>query len=223
MGAILASAEEDWAAAVHMLTAMGRVMACQLRALRPRPFGLVNDVLRRPAFVGAYHQSTSAESGAPATPLGAVTSMVLCYGLPEDPQSPYLEVLTDFTNGRRDTINLRSAIGTAMAEERFRQQGAPAHLSHRHTSLRGPMGSGRLEIVVEGSARTVRTASYQNFQGLQFSYRGVTVTVTARGDWRPAHPAFSLITDLEPYLAAIESPDSEVLAAKLRALHTDHH
>jgi hypothetical protein len=212
----VASGQEDRVAAVQMMTAIGRTMASQLRALRPQPFGLVNDVLL-PAFAGSCYQSAAADSGPHASPLGAVTSMALCYGIPEDRQSPYLEVLTDFTPGHRDTVSLRSAIGRVIAAEKSRQQGVHAHLNPRHAPMRGPLGGGRLEIVVEGKARTVRTASYETFQGLQFSHPRGAVTVTARGNW-PERPAFSLVADLEPYLAAIESPDSEVVAAKLRAL-----
>jgi hypothetical protein len=42
-------------------------------------------------------------------------------------------------------------------------------------------------------------------------------TVIARGNW-PDQPAFDIVTDLEPYLTAMESPDSEAVKAKLRAL-----
>ncbi len=38
----------------------------------------------------------------------------------------------------------------------------------------------------------------------------------------PDRLAFDLITDLEPYLAAIESPDSEVVKARVRSLAGQH-
>ena len=63
----------------------------------------------------------------------------------------------------------------------------------------------------------MRTQSYEGFHGLQFNHSGLITTVMARGNW-PDQPAFDIVTDLEPYLTATESPDSEVVKAKLRAL-----
>jgi hypothetical protein len=63
----------------------------------------------------------------------------------------------------------------------------------------------------------VRTQSYESFHGLRFNHTGLIATVIARGNW-PAQPAFDVVTDLEPYLTAMESAESEVVKAKLRAL-----
>jgi len=52
---------------------------------------------------------------------------------------------------------------------------------------------------------------------MQFSHSGLVATVTSRASW-PDHPAFDLVTDLEPYLITMESPDSNVVQAKVRAL-----
>ena len=64
--------------------------------------------------------------------------------------------------------------------------------------------------------RTVRTQTYHDLHGLQFIQSGLQVTVIARASW-PDRPEFALVTDLEPYLAAMESAESEVIKAKLRA------
>jgi hypothetical protein len=210
------AAQEDWPATVRMMTAMGRMLASQVRALAPRPFGLKNDALRLPAFVASV-SAQSADAAEQPSLLGALTSMTLSYGIPEDPLSPYVQVVTDFTADHRDTVSLRYAIGEAVGRERSQQSGEPQHARPRHRPPRGPLDHGRLEIVVAGKARIVSTQSYANFHGLQFSDSGLVATVIARGSW-PDHPAFYLMTDLEPYLTAIESPDSEVVKAKLRAL-----
>jgi hypothetical protein len=211
------SVQENWTAAVRMVAGAGQRIAGQLRALEPRPFGLVNDVLRLPAYVGSHNQVLSFDSVAGLSSPGTLTSMTLCYGIPEDPLSPYLEVLTDFTPGHQDTVHLRSALGEAVGQESSRQSGGPERGCGRHQPPRGSLRSTPLDIVVAGHALTVGTQSYQGFRGLRFSHSGLTVTVIARGNW-PDHPAFELITDLEPYLTAIESPDSEVVTAKARAL-----
>jgi hypothetical protein len=207
------SAPEDWTAAVRVMTAMGHMMADQLRAHDPKPLGLVNDVVRLPAFVGSFSADGAVGSRLP----GTLTSVTLCYGIPEDPLSPYLEVLTDFTPDHGATLSLRSALGAAVGQEKARQSGQPEREGRRHQPPRGPLGPGQLDIVVAGRRQTVRTQSYESFHGLRFNHTGLIATVIARGNW-PARPAFDVVTDLEPYLTAMESPESEVVKAKLRAL-----
>jgi hypothetical protein len=216
-GTALVSVQENWTAAVRMVAGMGQRIADQLRALEPRPFGLVNDVLRLPAYVGSHHQVLSFDPIAGLSLPGTLASITLCYGIPEDPLSPYLEVLTDFTPDHQDTVHLRSVLGEAVGQESSRQSGCPERGGRRHQPPRGSLRSAPLDIVVAGQALTVGTQSYQGFQGLRFSHSGLVVTVIARGNW-PDHPVFDWITDFEPYLTAIESPDSEVVTAKARAL-----
>jgi hypothetical protein len=143
--------------------------------------------------------------------------VTLCYGLLDDPLSPYIEVLTDFTPDHRNTAALRFELGKAAGRARAGpdehvRPGAPGHRPPR-----GPLERGRVEIVVAGSPRTAPAQSYRDFRGLQFTHAGLLVTVIARGRW-PERPQFALVTDLEPYLAAIEYADSAVIAARLRAL-----
>jgi hypothetical protein len=214
-GTTLVSAQ-DLTPAVRVITTMGHLMANQLRALDPKPLGLVNDVFQLPAFVGSHRQSVSGDAVPGLVLPGTLTSVTLCYGIREDPLSPYLEVLTDFTRDHGDTVNLRSALGAAVGQEKSRRSGQPEREGRRHRPPSGPPGRGRLDIGVAGRPRTVHTQSYEDFHGLQFSYSGLIATVIARGQW-PDHPAFDLVTDLEAYLTAMESPDSEVVKAKLRA------
>ena len=81
--------------AAELMAAMGRLSASELRELAPQPFGLVNDELRLPVSVGSFDLKGS------AGPSALLTSMTLCYGIREDPLSPYIEVSTDFTLGHK--------------------------------------------------------------------------------------------------------------------------
>jgi hypothetical protein len=87
----LVSVQENRTTAVRMVAGMGQRIADQLRALEPRPSGLVNDVLRLPAYVGSHNQVLSFDSVAGLSLPGTLTSMTLCYRIPEDPLSPHLE------------------------------------------------------------------------------------------------------------------------------------
>ena len=204
--------DERNSAAVSVIAGWGRMMASQLRTLAPVPLGLVNDDLQLPAFAGSHRQG-----GDPET----VMSMTLCYGIPEDPMSPYIEVITDFTPDQSETVQLRSLLSKAAEREKSRQEGMPEHERRRHRPPRGPLAAGTLEISVAGQERTISTKSYDGFHGLRFSHAGTVATVIARGTW-PARPTLDLITNLEPYLTAIESPDSEVVKARVRSLAGQH-
>jgi hypothetical protein len=213
----------DWAdKAVQIMVAMGRHMASQLRKLAPKPFGLISHEAGLPAFVGSHTQGVSTENVARLRQQGippAITSMTLCYGTPEDPDSPYIEVFTDFTVNHHDTVSVRYALGKAVSSENARLAGQLERGSAGKTPA-GPLDRGRLRIMVDGQPRTVRTQTYQGFHGLQFSHSGLLVTVLARRAW-PEHPEFAVVTDLEPYLAAMETGDSEVIKARLRARYPD--
>jgi hypothetical protein len=177
------------------ITAARRMLDDQVRQAAPQPFGLVGDSAPRPAFVGGSAFSGSATGGVPTPGLGELTSIALCYGIQQDPRSPYVEVLTDFTADHGDTVNLRIALSRAAAHGR-----QPDHLAQRARPPKGPLPRGRLQILVAGKPRTVTTTSYQNYSGLQFSHSGKTVTAIARADW-PDLPSFAEVTDLERYLA----------------------
>lgn len=204
--------DERNSAAVSVIAGWGRMMASQLRTLGPVPLGLVNDDLQLPAFAGSHRQGEEPET---------VISMTLCYGIPEDPLSPYIEVITDFTPDQSETVQLRSLLSEAAEREKSRQEGMPEHERRRHRPPRGPLAAGTLEISVAGQERTISTKSYDGFHGLRFSHAGTVATVIARGTW-PARPALDLITNLKPYLTAIESPDSEVVKARVRSLAGQH-
>ncbi len=208
----------DWDSAARLITAFGQAMASQARASVPQPFGLPE--MQLPKFLGSLRQAVQAQptdiTARPA-PLGPITSMMLCYGIPEDPQSEYLEVLTDFTSAHKDSVSLRSAIGQAVGMENDRRAGTSGRPRRRYPAPRGSLRGRLLDIVVAGQARTVHTQAHQNFNGLQFTHSGRAVTVIARGHW-PERPAFDLINDLEPYLTALESADSEVIKARIRAI-----
>jgi hypothetical protein len=178
-----------------MITAAQRMLDDQVRQAAPQPFGLVGDTVPRPVFVGGSAFSGSAPGGVPTPGLGALTSIALCYGIRQDPRSPFVEVLTDFTADHGDTVNLRIALGRAAA-----QGPQPDHLAQRARPPKGPLPRGRRQILVADKLRTVTTTSYQNYSGLQFSYSDKTVTAIARGDW-PDLPSFAVLTDLERYLA----------------------
>lgn len=208
----MAGEQEDWPdRAVQMMAAMGRRLASQLRTLAPRPFGLIGRRIERPAVVGSFSQEHAAQT----RELPPVTSMTLCYGTAEDPASPYIEVSTDFSAGHGDTAGLRFALRKAVSSEIARVAGELDH-GVAGNPPPGPLDWGQLEIVIAGQRRTVRTQTYQAFSGLQFSHSGLRVTAIARGHW-PDQPEFAIITDLEPYLAAMESSDPEVIRARLRA------
>lgn len=178
--------------AADWLVAMGRLTASRLREFAPSPFGLVNDELRLPAYAGPL---TFSHEG--------LMRMTLCYGLPGDPLSPYIEVSTGFSPDH-DMVALRFELVRTVGGSGQRPP-------------RGPLQRGRVEIVVAGSPRTAHTLIYRKFHGLQFSHLGLKVTAIARGGWSN-RPEFALITDLEPYLAASESADSEVVKAQAGAL-----
>jgi hypothetical protein len=204
--------DERNSAAVSVIAGWSRMMARQLRTLAPVPLGLVNDDLQLPAFVGSHSQG-----GEPET----VMSMTLCYGIPEDPLSRYIEVITDFTPDQSATLQLRSVLSEAAEREKSRQEGMAERERHRHRPPRGPLAAGTLEVSIAGQERTISTKSYDGFHGLRLSHAGIVATVISRGTW-PARAAFDLITNLEPYLTAIESPDSEVVKAKVRSLAGTH-
>jgi hypothetical protein len=204
--------DERNSAAVSVIAGWGRMMASQLRNLAPVPLGLVNDDLQLPAFVGSHLQG-----GQPET----VMSITLCYGIPEDPLSPYIEVITDFTSGQTDTVQLRSVLSDAAEREKSRHEGTPEHERRRNRPPRGPLAAGPLEVSVAGQRRTISTKSYDGFHGLRFRHAGMVGTVITRGTW-PDRPAFDLIANLEPYLTAIESPDSEVVKARVWSLAGQH-
>jgi hypothetical protein len=182
-----------------MIAAARRMLDDEVRQAAPQPFGLADDTGPLPVFVGRSAFSGSAVGGVPAPRLGYLTSIALWYGIPEDPRSPFVEVLTDFTPDRVDTVNLRVALGRAVWAG---QASHPSdHLARRHgRPPKGPLPRGRLEILVAGQLRTVTTTSYQIYSGLQFSHSGKTVTAIARGHW-PNLPAFAVVTDLERYVA----------------------
>lgn len=187
-------------AALTMITAAGRMLDDEVRQAAPQPFGLVGNTGPLPVFVGMSTISGSAVGGVPAPRLGQLTSIALCYGIPEDPQSPFVEVLTDFTPDHADTVNLRVALGRAAAWD-GQSSHPPDHLARRRgRPPKGPLPRGRLQILVVGQLRTVTTTSYQNYSGLQFSHSGKTVTAIARGHW-PDLPTFAVVTDLERYCA----------------------
>jgi hypothetical protein len=145
--------------------------------------------------------------------------MTLCYGTAEDPQSPYIEVFTDFTVGHDDTVSLRYALGQAVSREADRQRGNPEHTD----PVRGPKGPfehGRLDIRVAGASRVVRTLTYRDFHALRFDQDGLRVTAISRTGW-PDHPEFAEVTSLEPQLTAMAAFDPEVVKARLRAQFPD--
>jgi hypothetical protein len=159
--------------------------------------------------LGAGSAAELMGSAGPST----LTSMTLCYGIREDPLSPYIEVSTDFNQGHK-AVALRFELGRAAGRldpllARERSWGG----SGGHRPPKGPLGRGRVEIVVAGSPRTAPTQIYRDFHGLQFRHSGLQVTVIARGRW-PGRPHFALVTDLESCLAATESADSEVIKAR---------
>lgn len=135
----------------------------------------------------------------PTPRLGELTSIVLCYGLRDDPGSSYIEVLTDFTPGHSDTVNVRIALGRAAApaSPSTRPITHPRQLGR---APKGPLARAPLEILIAGKVRTVTTTSYQGYNGLQFSQPGRTITAIARGHWTGI-PAFTAITDLEQHLS----------------------
>jgi hypothetical protein len=192
--------------AAELMAAMGRLGASQLRELAPQPFGLVNDELRLPVSVGSHVLEGS------DGPSALLMSMTLCYGIKEDPLSPYVEVSTDFRTGRK-AVALRFELGRAAGRLDPRLAGGPPRGGEGHRPPKGPLGRGRVEIVVAGSPRTAHTQVYRDFHGLQFRHSGLSVTAIARGRW-PDQPQFALVTDLEPCLAAMESADSEVIRAR---------
>lgn len=219
----MVSERGDWPdRAIELMVAMSRRMAGQLRQLAPKPMGLVNREAGLPAFVGSHTQGGSAEGVGDIRQRGTpppISSMTLCYGTPEDPRSPYISVFTDFTPGHDDSVSLRYALGEAISSEQARLAGKlENHVPGKPP--RGPLERGELQIIVAGQLRTVRTQAYQGFHGLQFSRAGLLVRVIARRSW-PDRPEFAIITDLEPYLAQMESPDSEVIRARLLARYPD--
>jgi hypothetical protein len=199
--------------AARLIAGPGRLSANWLRELAPQPFGLHNDELRLPAFVGPLVIEGSAVIEGAAEPSGLLTDMKLCYGIQEDPLSPYIEVSTRFPPGRRPAT-LRYELGEAAGRLDPQLNGRPPWAGGKgHHPPKGPLGRGRVEIVIAGSPRTAHTQIYRGFHGLQFAHSGLPVTVIARGSW-PDRPEFSLVTDLEPYLAATESADSEAIRAR---------
>jgi hypothetical protein len=215
----MADGQGDWAdRAVQMAAVMGRRMADELRKLAPRPFGLINQEAELATSIGSYAQGYSTDSlagnrqqGEPAP----LTSLTLCYGAPDDPQSPWIEVFTDFTASHEDTVSIRYALGKAVSSENARLAGELEH-GDPPDPPRGPLERGQLQIVVAGRSRTVRTQTYQDFHGMQFSHSGLLVTVTARRSW-PDQPDFAVVTDLDPFLAPMELADPETAKARLRA------
>ena len=184
-----------------MITAARRMLDYEVRQAAPQPFGLAGDPWPLPVFVGRSAFSGSAVGGVPTPRLGQLTSIALCYGIPEDPQSPFVEVLTDFTPDHADTVNLRVALGRAAAAWNGQSSHPPDHLARRRgRPPKGPLPQGRLQILVIGQLRTVTTTRYQNYSGLQFSHSGKTVTAIARGHW-PDLRTFAVVTDLERYFA----------------------
>lgn len=195
--------------AAEMMAAMGRLMASQLRIVARQPFGLVNNESRLLAFVGSHSQGAQIEqpvNAGQAITLAPVSSVTLCYGIREDPLSPYVEVLTDFTPDHSSSVGLRFALAHVADQPDTPLAGDMRHRGPaRPQPSRGPLERGRVQIVVAGSPRTVNTQIYRGFHGLQFIESGLQVTVIARGHW-PQQPEFTLVTDLEPYLAAMASP-----------------
>lgn len=181
-----------------LIMAARRAFDAQVRAAVPEPFGLVGDSRPLPVFVGSSQFSGAAGSAAKATFLGELTSISLCYGSPDDPSLPYVEVLTDFTPDRRDTVHLRTALGRAARSADMARP--PDHSARRDRPPKGPLARGLLEIVVVDRPRTIATMSYQKYNGLQFSHSGKTVTAITRGHW-PDPTVFAVILDLEPYLS----------------------
>jgi hypothetical protein len=218
----MADEQGDWAdRAVQVMAAMGRQMASLLRRLAPKPFGLISQDAGLPVFVGSHSRGGSDDHLARTRPPGApppITSMTLCYGVPEDPLSPYVEVFTDFTPSHSATVGLRLALGRAAGSESARLAGVPEHpgLGTHHKPPAGPLERGRLDIVVAGQPRTVRTQGYRGFHGLEFQHSGLLVQVITRRSW-PDRPEFAVVTDLEPYLKAMETGDFDVIKARLRA------
>jgi hypothetical protein len=215
----MADEQGDWAdRAVQMAAKMGRRMADELRELAPRPFGLIIQQGELSTSIGSYAQGSSSEDLASSRPQGErppLTSLTLCYGTPDDPQSPWIEVFTDFTVDHEDTVSVRYALGKAVGSENARLAGELEH-SDPLNPPPGPLERGQLQIVVAGESRTVRTQTYQGFHGLQFSHSGLLVTVIARRSW-PDQPEFAFVTDLDPFLAPMELADPEVVKARLRA------
>jgi hypothetical protein len=160
----MADGQGDWAdRAVQMAAAMGRRTANELRKLAPKPFGLINQKAELATSIGSYAQGYTTEGlagnrqeGEPAP----LRSMTLCYGTPDDPQSPWIEVFTDFTANHEDTVSVRYALGKAVSCENARLAGELEH-SDPLNPPPGPLERGQLQIVVAGQSRTVRTQSYE--------------------------------------------------------------
>jgi len=184
---------------IELVLAVRRMFDDQVRQAAPQPFGLAGDTAPRPAALGRTGFSGSARGGVPGPSLGELISIVLCYGIRDDPGSPYIEVLTDFTPDHSDSVNVRIALGRAAAAA----SPVPRPITHPRQLGRvpkGPLPRAPLEIMVAGKVRTVTTTSYQGYNGLQFSQSGRTVTAIARGHWTVI-PAFTAITDLEQHLS----------------------
>ena len=182
------------ASAAELMAALGRRGASLLRELGLEPFGLVNDELRLPVSVGSYVLEGS------DGPSALLTNMTLGYGIKEDPLSPYIEVSTDFRTGRKAVALRFELVRAAGRLDPRLASGPPWDGGRGHRPPKGPLGRGRVEIVVAGSPRTAHTQVYRDFHGLQFRHSGLSVTAVARGRW-PDQPQFALVADLESCLA----------------------
>ena len=72
-----------------------------------------------------------------------------------------------------------------------------------------------------GQRRTVSTKSYNGFMACSSSTSAWSPRLLHAAPGQTGRP-FDLITNLEPYLTAIESPDSEVAKARVRSLARRH-
>lgn len=204
--------------AVDLLIKANRHSAKRLRRLGQAPYGLVpNPNLPRPAAIGSETLDLSIRNVIRAKLSGTPipdSSIILRYGNVSPQSGSFIEVITDFSRGHRDSGSLEDELQAVIRESAIAPTDLP--LSQSLEESIGPIVHDTCGILVDGESRILPRLRYRRFSVFRFGARGRLVTVVGR-DMNIDLMDFKPVTDFEPFVGNIDSMDRDTLRNVVRA------
>ena len=194
-----------------------RAQVRQIRKAAPRPFGFAPTDTRPVLGTIGDVWGSGTIRGALAGRLGlrpAIWTMIMKYGPEAGLAADCVEIISDLHEDPRDTRAVEDALASAVDLDVGGDRSGgrmPIELDL------GEVSTGTIEITVQGNRRAVPILHLRDYCGFQFRSDGVLATVVAR-NLTSQLPEFVRLTDLEPFLQAMEQVDRGELAAWFAAL-----
>jgi hypothetical protein len=196
-----------------------RVRAYRLRVCKPRPFGLnPTGTLLEPWDISSVSGAGTAR-GALAGLIGiksSIWTMRLHYGNVSDLSEPVAEVISDFHPEMQEIRRLGNELKRAVHRDGAAGSGENSRGRIVSRIDSAEVVKERREIIVETESKMVSLRQVRNYSGFQFRAEGILVTFIARKLGSEVLE-FSLISDLEPFLARSRRLSHADIAAALDA------